>query len=184
MDISWADRLSLFRYALAAAALAGLVCPLVGSLLYLRRTSFYGITLPQFAAAGVVFGFVLLPWWIAHVGLGGLTLDQALADSHAGDELPLRLGRAVHLRRAPGAGRGSGSGGGDGSRSGAWPRPSRIANAATYLFGRLSPIGRSFVDELLHGRDPRRRAARVRDAGGGLRGGAGAAAACSTATCS
>jgi hypothetical protein len=56
--------------------------PLLGSFLYLRKTSFYGITLPQFAAAGVVFGFVLLRWWIAR-GLGGMTLDDALSDSHA-----------------------------------------------------------------------------------------------------
>ena len=83
MDISWADRLALFRFALLAAICAGLVFPLLGSLLYLRRTSFYGITLPQFATAGVVFGFVVLPWWIAHIGLDGLTIDTALSDSHA-----------------------------------------------------------------------------------------------------
>ena len=38
--ISWADRISLFRYALLAAGAAGVVCPLVGALLWLRRTSF------------------------------------------------------------------------------------------------------------------------------------------------
>src|SRR5206468_10313093 len=82
-DISWGDRLDLFRYALMAALIAAVVCPLVGCSLLVRRTSFYGITLPQFATAGVVFGFVLLPWWIERVGLGGVTIDEALSDSHA-----------------------------------------------------------------------------------------------------
>jgi ABC-type Mn2+/Zn2+ transport system permease subunit len=46
----------------------GLVCPLVGSYLVLRRTVFLGLTLPQIAAAGVSFAFWLqqsglLPQW-------------------------------------------------------------------------------------------------------------------------
>src|SRR5262250_2704392 len=46
----------------------GLVCPLVGSYLVLRRTVFLGLTLPQIAAAGVSFAFWLqqtgfLPRW-------------------------------------------------------------------------------------------------------------------------
>jgi ABC-type Mn2+/Zn2+ transport system permease subunit len=148
MDISWADRLSLFHYALLAALCTGLVCPLLGSLLYLRRTSFYGITLPQFATAGVVFGFVVLPWWIAHIGLGGLTADAALSDSHAAmtyhvawaavftfggllwlDWLSRRSGQDVGRVAAAFA----------------------IASAATILFSRLSAVGASFVEELLQG---------------------------------
>ena len=57
-EVSWGDRLDLFRWAILAALTAGMVCPLIGALLLVRRTSFYGITLPQFATAGVVFGFV------------------------------------------------------------------------------------------------------------------------------
>ena len=46
----------------------GLVCPLIGSYLILRRTVFLGLTLPQIAAAGVSFTFWLqqtsfLPEW-------------------------------------------------------------------------------------------------------------------------
>ncbi len=37
----------------------GLVCPLIGSYLILRRTVFLGLTLPQIAAAGVSFTFWL-----------------------------------------------------------------------------------------------------------------------------
>ena len=148
MDIPWAERLSLFRYALSAALLAGIVCPLLGSFLYLRKTSFYGITLPQFAAAGVVFGFVLLPWWVARIGLGGMTLDDALSDSHAAMNYLLIWASGftfagllvlVWLGKR------------GGSEIGRVAAAFALANAATYLFGRYSPIGRSFVDELLQG---------------------------------
>jgi zinc transport system permease protein len=148
VDVTWAERLSLFRYALAAAFVAGIVCPLVGALLHVRRTSFYGITLPQFAAAGVVFGFVVLPWWIAHVGLGDLTVEEALTDSHAAMNYHLAwaavftfggLLALVWLGRR------------GGSEIGRVAAAFALANAATYLFGRISPVGRTFVDELLQG---------------------------------
>jgi len=42
----------------------GLVCPLVGSYLVLRRTIFLGLTLPEIAAAGVSFTF-----WLQQAGL-------------------------------------------------------------------------------------------------------------------
>lgn len=148
MDVTWIERLSLFRYALAASLLAGLVCPLLGALLHLRRTSFWGITLPQFAASGVVFGFVLLPWWIAHIGLGGLTLEAALSDTHAALNYHL-LWAALFvfggLFTLLWAGRRGGS------EIGRVAAAFALANAATYVFGRMSPVGRAFVDELLLG---------------------------------
>jgi ABC-type Mn2+/Zn2+ transport system permease subunit len=54
--------------ALLGTAVLGLVCPLIGSYLILRRTVFLGLTLPQIAAAGVSFTFWLqqtgfLPEW-------------------------------------------------------------------------------------------------------------------------
>ena len=54
--------------ALLGTAIMGLVCPLIGSFLVLRRTVFLGLTLPQIAAAGVSFTFWLeqsgfLPEW-------------------------------------------------------------------------------------------------------------------------
>ncbi len=148
MDISWADRWHLFHFAMLAAACAGLVCPLLGSFLYLRRTSFYGIALPQFATAGVVFGFVVLPWWVARIGLGDLSADAALGEPHAAmnyhlvwaavftfgglswlDFLARKSGRDVGRVAAAFA----------------------IASAATILFSRMSAVGASFVDELLQG---------------------------------
>ncbi len=148
-DVGWGTRIELFRYALAAALVAGLVCPLVGGWLLVRRTSFYGITLPQFATAGVVFGFMLLPWWIEAIGLGGLSVDEALSDSHAAMNFHLAWASAftfgglaflVWLGRR-----------GVGSEIGRVAAAFAIANAATVIFGRLAPAGRSFVDELLSG---------------------------------
>jgi ABC-type Mn2+/Zn2+ transport system permease subunit len=54
--------------ALMGTAVLGIVCPLIGSYLILRRTVFLGLTLPQIAAAGVSFTFWLqqtgfLPQW-------------------------------------------------------------------------------------------------------------------------
>jgi len=149
VEFSWLERLSLFRFALLASFTAGLVCPLVGAFLWLRRTSFYGITLPQFSAAGVVLGYVCLPWWITTIGLGGLSLDEALGDPHtimnyllAWAALACLAGLAalVWLGRR-----------GRGSETGRVAAAFALATAATYVFGRLSPVGQSHVEELLHG---------------------------------
>jgi ABC-type Mn2+/Zn2+ transport system permease subunit len=65
--------------ALLGTAIMGLVCPLIGSYLVLRRTIFLGLTLPQIAAAGVSFTFWLqqsrfFPQWeegVRSVGMAG-----------------------------------------------------------------------------------------------------------------
>ncbi len=49
--------------ALLGTLIMGLVCPLVGSYLVLRRTVFLGLTLPEIAAAGVSFTF-----WLQQTG--------------------------------------------------------------------------------------------------------------------
>jgi ABC-type Mn2+/Zn2+ transport system permease subunit len=146
MDSSWTERLELFRWAILAAIVAGTVCPLVGTFLLVRRTSFYGITLPAFATAGVVFGFVVLPWW--STTFGGVDAMEALSSPHAAMNYKLvwaalfTFGGLVALvltgRRA-------------GSEIGRVAAAFAIANAATYLFGRMSPVGKATVDELLAG---------------------------------
>src|SRR5918997_1735730 len=49
--------------ALLGTIIMGVVCPLIGSYLILRRTVFLGLTLPQIAAAGVSFTF-----WLQQAG--------------------------------------------------------------------------------------------------------------------
>ena len=145
-DISWSLRWELFQYPILAAAIAGLVCPLIGTMLYLRRTSFYGIALPQFAAAGIVFGFVVLPWWGMHFGLNGLTPDEALSDVHAVLNYHFfwasifTFGGLFSLVWLGQRG---------GSEIGRVAAAFALANASTYIFGRISPVGMSFVSELL-----------------------------------
>ena len=148
VQVSWGERLDLFRWAILAALFAGAVCPLVGAFLLVRRTSFYGIALPQFATAGVVFGFILLPWWVETIGLGGLDTLTAVSDSHAAMNFHLAwaavftfgglLALVLTGRRG-------------GSEVGRVAAAFAIASAATYLFARISPIGKAFVDELLQG---------------------------------
>ena len=60
--MTFAQYVDLFGMSFLAALLAGLACPLVGSFLFLRRTGFYGVALPQFAATGVAAGFAAAPW--------------------------------------------------------------------------------------------------------------------------
>jgi zinc transport system permease protein len=126
------------------------VLPLVGVQLLLRKTSFQAIALPQFASVGMVAGYLVLPWWIEHFGLGGLSVDQALNDPHAGTNWHLAwaagavfLGSwllVVAARRGP-----------------AGLEPVRVAaafalaSALSYILGRLSPVGRGHVDDLLAG---------------------------------
>jgi ABC-type Mn2+/Zn2+ transport system permease subunit len=50
--------------ALVGTLIMGLVCPLIGSYLVLRRTVFLGLTLPEIAAAGVAFTF-----WLQQTGI-------------------------------------------------------------------------------------------------------------------
>ncbi len=49
----------LLRHALYASLTIGLVCPLVGVYLVLRRMVFLGIAIPQISAAGIAFAYLL-----------------------------------------------------------------------------------------------------------------------------
>ncbi|MBK7877123.1 MAG: metal ABC transporter permease [Planctomycetes bacterium] len=148
MDLEWSQVLELFGFAIAAALLAGLVCPLIGCFLYVRRTSFYGIVLPQFAAAGVAFGFAVLPWWAEHVGLGGLDLDTALSDTHAAANYHLAWASTftfggLFVLSALSSGKGS--------EAGRLASGFALAGALAILFTHWSPAGENFVNEMLRG---------------------------------
>jgi ABC-type Mn2+/Zn2+ transport system permease subunit len=54
----------LFRNSLYLGVLIGLVCPLVGSYLVLRRLIFMGVALPQISSCGIAFAFALHAWHI------------------------------------------------------------------------------------------------------------------------
>lgn len=55
----------LFGLSFLASLVVGIVMPLIGALMFLRREAFLGIAVPQFAAAGIALGLMLLPWFPA-----------------------------------------------------------------------------------------------------------------------
>jgi len=147
-EVSWLERLELFRWPLLAALVASLVLPAIGTFLFVRRASFHGIVLPQFAAAGVVFAYAVLGWWIETIGLGGLSLEDALHDPHAASTFGLVWGAVftvMGILLLVAAGR---RGGAEIARAAGG---FAVASALVLVLGRLSPLGRGPVDELLQG---------------------------------
>jgi len=144
LDLIW----ELFGYSILATLVAGLVAPLVGSFLLARRTGFLGIVLPQFAAAGVAFGYLVLPWWTEHLG-------HILDPVAHGDEAHLALG--YHLQWAglfTAAGLGLvalASRRRDGTDTGMMAAAFALASALTVLFAHGSPVGDIYVHSLLRG---------------------------------
>ncbi len=53
----------LFGLSFLASLVVGVVLPMVGALMFLRREAFLGIAVPQFAAAGIALGLLVLPWF-------------------------------------------------------------------------------------------------------------------------
>ncbi len=51
----------MVREGFLASLVVGLVLPLVGALIYLRRSAFLGIAVPQFSAAGLGLGLLVMP---------------------------------------------------------------------------------------------------------------------------
>ncbi len=148
-ELTWYEFVELFGPAIVAALVAGAVCPLVGNFLFLRRTGFYGVALPQFAAAGVAFGFAILPLWVAHVGVGQLDEAEIASGSHAALNYHLfwaslftfagLVGLAVLGRR------------GRGSEAARVAAAVSVASAITILAAHESPAGEIFVHSLLRG---------------------------------
>ncbi|MCB9913532.1 MAG: metal ABC transporter permease [Planctomycetes bacterium] len=148
-DLAWHEFVELFGPAIVAALVAGAVAPLVGNFLFLRRTGFYGVALPQFAAAGVAFGFAVLPLWSAYVGLGHLDEAEISSGSHAALNYHLlwaslfTFGGLAALALLGRKGRGS-----EAARVAA---AFSIASAVTILAAHESPAGEVFVHSLLRG---------------------------------
>jgi ABC-type Mn2+/Zn2+ transport system permease subunit len=54
----------LFRDPIYISLLVGVVCPLVGTYLVLRRLVFMGVALPQISSCGIAFAFALQAWGV------------------------------------------------------------------------------------------------------------------------
>ena len=70
----------LLRNSVYISLLVGLVCPLVGVYLVLRRLIFMGVALPQISSCGIAFAFALQAWGVLahfHTGEQGLAFIGA-----------------------------------------------------------------------------------------------------------
>src|SRR5262245_62344665 len=123
--------------ALLGTVILGLVCPLIGSYLILRRTLFLGLTLPQIAAAGVSFTFWLqqsafLPQW--QPGERGIAMIGSLLFTFFG------MGLLGYLEQR-----------GKGIAEGRLAIAYALAGALTILFIVFNPAGQIEVLTLLKG---------------------------------
>lgn len=146
--MDWGLILELFPYAIASALVAGVVCPVVGCFLLVRRTGFYGVALPQFASAGVLAGYATLPWWIANVGLGGMDLPTALQSPHALEAYLLVWAILCTLSGLFALAVSRDTGGTEPARVAA---SFAIASAAAILFAMAAPTGAERVESMLKG---------------------------------
>ena len=138
------DILTLFARSFYGSLVVGAVCPLLGVFFILRRMVFLGIAVPQFAAAGVSFGFLVLPalrcLWVEEKGGGPVEgsfcfhLFFAMLFTYAALLILVYLGRR-----------------GGGSTEGRIAAGYAVAAAATILFLAGSAFGATHIDVLLKG---------------------------------
>ncbi len=123
--------------ALLGTAILGLVCPLLGSYLILRRTVFLGLTLPQIAAAGVSFTF-----WLQQSGwlLSGGESERATGMIGSLFFTFLGMGLLGYLEQR-----------GKGIAEGRLAAAYALAGALTILFMVFNPAGQVEVLNLLKG---------------------------------
>jgi ABC-type Mn2+/Zn2+ transport system permease subunit len=138
------DILTLFANSFFGSLLVGLVCPLLGVFFILRRMVFLGIAVPQFAAAGVAFGFLLLPYWNCLWVSGDCHVhDEGSFCFHLFFAMLFTVGALfllVYLGRR-----------GEGSSEGRIAAGYALAAAVTILFLAGSALGTSHIDVLLKG---------------------------------
>ena len=148
MSLSWDTIWELFHFAILSAVLAGIACPLVGCFLLVRRTGFYGVALPQFAAAGVAFGWAL-PLWLAAAGWSDVDLEVAQLESpHAVKNYLLSMAGLftfgglfvlmITAKRAE-------------TETGRVAGAFAIASAVTILLAGVAPHGAEVIEQLLRG---------------------------------
>jgi ABC-type Mn2+/Zn2+ transport system permease subunit len=123
--------------ALVGTLIMGVVCPLIGSYLVLRRTIFLGLTLPEIAAAGVSFTF-----WLQQTGFLPEFAQGERSIGMIGSLLFTFLGMALlgYLEQR-----------GKGMAEGRLAAAYAFAGAVTILFMVFNPAGQIDVLNLLKG---------------------------------
>jgi len=138
------DIMTLFAKSFFGSLVVGAVCPLLGVYFILRRMVFLGIAVPQFSAAGVAFGFFVLPAWnCLWVDDGCAYHDEGSFCFHLFFAMLFTFGALLVLvclsRR------------GGGATEGRIAAAYALAAAATILFLSGSALGMSHVNVLLKG---------------------------------
>lgn len=138
------DVISLYSRSIIGSLIVGAVCPLLGVFFVLRRMVFLGVAVPQFAAAGVAFGFLVLHAWNClwieeghHADSEGgfcFHLFFAMLFTFAALFVLVLLGRR-----------------GEGSPEGRIAAGYSLAAAVTILFLAGAAVGTSHIDVLLKG---------------------------------
>ena len=95
----------LLRNSIYVTLLVGLVCPIIGSFLVLRRLIFLGVALPQVASAGVALTLSL------HILTGHDSVFHDISESHLGGSLAFTFVTIVILACIERWGKGAGEGG-------------------------------------------------------------------------
>lgn len=95
----------LLRNSIYVTLMVGLVCPIVGSFLVLRRLIFLGVALPQVASAGVALTLSL------HILSGHDSVFHDISESHLGGSLAFTFLTIVILACIERWGKGAGEGG-------------------------------------------------------------------------
>lgn len=146
--MSLAEAWEFFRWSILAILATGITAPILGGFLFLRRTSFHGLALPQFAAAGVAVGFLLLPTAVGLGAFGDVAVEDVASDTHTAHGYHLlfaALGTFVGLTalvrsRDP-----------LGLESARMAGAFATASALTILCANASPFGEVFVHGILTG---------------------------------
>jgi ABC-type Mn2+/Zn2+ transport system permease subunit len=95
----------LLRNSIYVTLMVGLVCPIIGSFLVLRRLIFLGVALPQVASAGVALTLSL------HILTGHDSVLHTISESHLGGSLAFTFVAIIALACIERWGKGAGEGG-------------------------------------------------------------------------
>ncbi|MDP6942432.1 MAG: metal ABC transporter permease [Planctomycetota bacterium] len=132
----------LLREGILASLAAAVVLPWVGALLYVRRSALLGIAVPQFSAAGLALGLLLIPLFpsveeeFLHHGHPPMSYSFAFAAIAAGASLVAFAFLATRFREHKQAVMAAGF---------------SIALAATALFLNAAPAGTQLAETLMRG---------------------------------
>lgn len=133
----------LFMDGTIASLIVGACLPLFGGLIFLRRSVFLGVAVPQFSAAGMALGLFLLPWipalWQDFLDHGHPPISYLFAFAGLGALVALALFSWLQSRSH------------EGSADGRLAAGFALASALVILFINNSPMSHNLMHSTLEG---------------------------------